>query len=133
LPDGHIDRPAGASIRIFQLDTAAFAADNRRRHRSSRDQQMRTASALITAATLAAALPAQAYERWPVIPPEQGISPVARPAPLPWRCADEPVFNFYHGAYYLEPPAVYLGNTYRPFYRYAAWQRVPRTYVCAER
>ena len=77
--------------------------------------------------------PAQAYERWPVIPPEQGYYPVARPAPLPWRCADEPVFNFYHGAYYREAPAVYLGNTYRPFYRYAAWQAVPRTYVCAER
>ena len=85
------------------------------------------------ALSLALPEPAQAYERWPVIPPEQGYYPVARPAPLPWRCADEPVFNFYHGAYYREAPAVYLGNTYRPFYRYAAWQAVPRTYVCAER
>ena len=99
---------------------------------------MRNVSALITAATLAALSlapvePAKAYERWPVIPPEQGVYPVARPAPLPWRCAEEPVFNFYHGAYYLHLPAVYLGNTYRPFYRYAAWQAVPRTYVCSER
>ena len=92
----------------------------------------------VTAATLAvlsAVLPvaSQAYERWPAIPLEQGYHPVARPAPLPWRCADEPVFNFYHGAYYRRPPAVYLGNTYRPFYRYTAWQTLPRTYVCAER
>ncbi len=84
-------------------------------------------------AVLALSEPAQAYERWPVIPPEQGAYPVARPAPLPWRCAEAPVFNFYHGAYYLHLPAVYLGNTYRPFYRYAAWQAVPRTYACAER
>ena len=92
----------------------------------------------VTAATLAAltgfwSVPARAFERWPVVPTEQGTFPVARPAPVPWRCADEPVFNFYHGAYYLHLPAVYRGNTYRPFYRYAAWQAVPRTYACAER
>jgi hypothetical protein len=90
-------------------------------------------AAALAALALAFSEPAKAYERWPVIPPEQGAYPVARPAPLPWRCADEPVFNFYHGAYYLHLPAVYLGNTYRPFYRYAAWQAVPRTYACAER
>jgi hypothetical protein len=90
-------------------------------------------AAAVAALSLALPEPAKAYERWPVIPPEQGYYPVARPAPVPWRCAEEPVFNFYHGAYYLEPPAVYLGNSYRPFYRYAAWQAVPRTYVCAER
>jgi hypothetical protein len=93
---------------------------------------------LMTAAALAAlsmalAEPAPAHEFWPAIPPEQGVYPVARPAPVPWRCAEEPVFNFYHGAYYREPPAVYQGYAYRPFYRYAAWRAVPRTYFCIER
>jgi hypothetical protein len=91
------------------------------------------AAAGLAALSLTLPEPAQAHERWPVVPPEQGYYPVARPAPVPWRCADEPVFNFYHGAYYLHLPAVYLGNTYRPFYRYTAWQAVPRTYACAER
>jgi hypothetical protein len=97
---------------------------------------MRNASVLITAvvlAGLAAPLtePAQAYEFWPVVPPEQGIYPVVRPAAVPWRCSDEPVYNFYHGAYYREVPAVNRGFAYRQHYRYTAWRVVPRTYACA--
>jgi hypothetical protein len=90
------------------------------------------AAAVFAALSPAWAEPAGATERWPVVPPEQGFHRVARPAPLPWRCADEPVYNFYHGAYYREPPAVYLGHAYWPFYRYAAWQSLPRTYACGE-
>jgi hypothetical protein len=99
---------------------------------------MKNALALITAAALAAlsvALPepAQAYDRRPDVPAEQGVYPVVRPGLIPWRCSGEPVYNFYHGAYYREAPAVYLGYAYRPHYRYAAWRVAPRTYFCSER
>jgi hypothetical protein len=41
------------------------------------------------------------------------------------------VINFYHGAYYgEEPPALYRGNGYRPYYRYRAYRKLPRTYFC---
>jgi hypothetical protein len=97
---------------------------------------MRNALVLIATLVLAAVAmpltaPAQAYEFWPVVPPEQGIVRVSPPALVPWRCSDEPVYNFYHGAYYREPPAVWHGYTYRPHYRYTAWRVVPRTYACA--
>jgi hypothetical protein len=97
---------------------------------------MRNASVLIAAVVLAGVAvpltgPARAQEFWPVIPPEQGIFPVVRPAPVPWRCSDGPVWNFYHGAYYREVPAVYRGFAYRQHYRYTAWQLVPRTYTCS--
>jgi hypothetical protein len=95
---------------------------------------MRNALALTIAVilvALAVTKPANAYEGWPVVPPEQGIYPVVRPAPVPWRCSEEPVTNFYHGAYYREVPAVYHGYAYRQHYRYTAWRVVPRTYACA--
>jgi hypothetical protein len=96
---------------------------------------MRNALAFMTAAALIAAAlaaPAQAHERWPVIPAEVGVPP--RIDGVGWasyRCAFGPVYNFYHNAYYGgEPPAVYLGYAYRPFYRYAAYRVAPRTYFC---
>jgi hypothetical protein len=90
---------------------------------------MRHASAQRIAAALAAIivpLAAQAQERRPAIPAEQGVRPVGRVGWLPYRCSDGPVYNFYHG-----PPAVYLGFAYRPYYRYTAWHVVPRTYFCS--
>jgi hypothetical protein len=113
-------RLRSATIRFLQTVTARPAMRN----------------AVIAAAALAAlwmpqAEPAQAREVWPVIPAEQGTYPVNRVGGIPWRCSDEPVYNFYHGAYYLEPPAVWLGYAYRPHYRYTAWRVVPRTYACA--
>ena len=57
-----------------------------------------------------------------------------RPVGLfPYRCSDGLVYNFYHGALYSEPPAIYLGQTYRPYYRYTAARVIPRTYFCSER
>ncbi|MET4479501.1 hypothetical protein [Bradyrhizobium sp. F1.13.3] len=48
-----------------------------------------------------------------------------------YRCAEGPVINFYHGAYYgEEPPALYRGYAYRPHYRYSAYRRLPRKYFC---
>ena len=97
---------------------------------------MRNALALISAAALAAMVlvpsePARAYEVWPIIPPEQGFHRVVVPAPVPWRCSDGPVANYYHGAYYREIPAEWLGYAYRQHYRYTAWRVVPRTFACA--
>jgi hypothetical protein len=99
---------------------------------------MRHALALTTAAALAATAaalpqPAQATEGWPDIPPEIGVRQL-RPAGLfPYRCSEGLVYNFYHGALYSEPPAIYLGQTYRPYYRYTAARVIPRTYFCSER
>jgi hypothetical protein len=99
---------------------------------------MRNARALISAAVLAAAAAAfpraaQAHDRWPVIPAELGTgSPIDGDVLIPYRCSDGPVFNFYHGAYYGgQPPAGFLGYAYRPYYRYAAYRVIPRTYFCA--
>jgi hypothetical protein len=94
---------------------------------------MKNASALIGAAALAAAfiLPARAHERWPAIPPEIGTrAPIDR-GWIPYRCEDGPVYNFYHGAYYRgEPPGLFRGYAYRPYYRYTAYRVVPRSYFC---
>jgi hypothetical protein len=88
------------------------------------------AALVATAATLT---PAQAHERWPVIPEEIGIAPPpARLAWIPFRCSDGPADNFYHGAWYAgQPPALYHGRAYRPYYRYTAYRAVPRTYLCS--
>jgi hypothetical protein len=78
---------------------------------------------------------ALASNRWPDIPAEIGVGAPLRDAVLiPYRCSDAAVNNFYHGAYYGgEPPAVFLGNAYRPYYRYTAYRVIPRTYFCSER
>ena len=99
---------------------------------------MRLALALITAAALAATAvflpePVQATERWPDIPPEIGVRQLRPVGLFPYRCSDGLVYNFYHGALYGEPPAIYLGQTYRPYYRYTAARVIPRTYYCSER
>ncbi|MDI1262407.1 MAG: hypothetical protein PS018_04020 [bacterium] len=96
---------------------------------------MRYASVL--GAVLAAAissLPAQAERLYLVTPEEIGIGPPpARYTSVPFRCTDGPAGNFYHGAWYAgQPTALYRGKAYRPYYRYAAYRAVPRTYLCAE-
>lgn len=80
----------------------------------------------------AMAAPAHADERWPAIPAEVGVAPlIAGAGWAPYRCAFGPVYNFYHDAYYGgEPPALHRGYAYRPYYRYAAYRVVPRTYFC---
>ena len=99
---------------------------------------MRHALALITTAALAATAvvypeSAQATEQWPDIPPEIGVRQLRPVGLFPYRCSDGLVYNFYHGAPYSEPPAIYLGQTYRPYYRYTAARVIPRTYFCSER
>jgi hypothetical protein len=95
---------------------------------------MRSAQALISAAALAAtavSASAQAHERWPAIPEEMGTRSPLGVAWIPYRCSQGPVFNFYHGAYYGgRAPAIYLGYSYRPYYRYTAYRILPRTYFC---
>jgi len=75
---------------------------------------MRTASALtiaaLTAIALAFAGPARAGERWPAVPEEAVPQQTGHAGWIPWRCADGPVQNLYHGAWYDAPPAIYLGG-----------------------
>jgi hypothetical protein len=95
---------------------------------------MKNALALMIAAALTAiavAEPARAHDRWAVVPYEIGVPPPGDTEWLPYRCSEGPVYNFYHGAYYHEPPAVYRGYAYRPFYRYTAYRVTPRTYLCS--
>ena len=96
---------------------------------------MRNALALMIAAAMAAIAvpPAQAHERRAVIPYEIGVVPSGSVGWAPYRCSDGPVYNFYHGAYYHEPPALDRGYAYRAYYRYAAYRVIPRTYFCARR
>ena len=101
----------------------------------SKGSPMRNAMALTIAAALGVTAvvspePARAHERWPAIPAELGRAPIGRDEWAPIRCIDAPVNNFYDGALYREPPAIYLGYAYRPFYRYTAYRTVPRTYFC---
>lgn len=98
---------------------------------------MRNALALIVAAALAMTAatilrPAQAHETWPAIPAELGTGAPIERIWIPYRCNEGPVQNFYHGAYYgRQAPAVYRGYAYRPYYRYAAYRVIPRTYFCS--
>lgn len=105
------------------------------RSESMRREPMRNLLACMSAVALiggAAAGPAEAHERWPLIPAEVGVAPLIGGAGwAPYRCAYGPVYNFYHDAYYGgEPPALYLGYAYRPYYRYTAYRVAPRTYFC---
>ena len=98
---------------------------------------MRYASVLGAALVATAALyslPAQADERYLVIPEEIGIGPPpARYTWIPFRCTDQFADNLYHGAWYAgQPTALYRGRAYRPYYRYSAYRARPRTYLCAE-
>jgi hypothetical protein len=88
--------------------------------------------ACLAATAAAFPTPAQAYERWPVIPPEIGTGmPVDGLVWIPYRCDDGPVYNFYQGALYPGAPAVFRGYAYRPYYRYTANRVIPRTYACS--
>lgn len=97
-----------------------------------------TYASVLGAALIASAvtlpLSAQAREVWPGIPQEIGVGPPpARHTWIPYRCTNGPADNFYHGAWYAgQPPALYRGHAYRPYYRYSAYRVVPRTYLCAE-
>ncbi len=99
--------------------------------------QMRNALALMAAALAATvvAVGAQARDQWPDIPAEVDVrAPIDGVVWIPYRCNDGPVYNFYHRAYYGgQPPAVFLGYAYRPFYRYTAYRVMPRTYFCSAR
>ena len=90
------------------------------------------AAPLLAATVVALAEPAQARDLRPAVPAEIGVRPLAR-GWVPYRCSEEPVFNFYHGAWYDTPPAIWQGYAYRPYYRYAAWRAIPRSYFCVER
>ncbi|KJC35731.1 hypothetical protein UP09_31490 [Bradyrhizobium sp. LTSP885] len=87
---------------------------------------------LAALALIVGALPAAAQELWPAVPPELGLRAPLADVWLPYRCSTGPVQNFYHGALYREPPAIYRGYAYRPYYRYTASRVVPRTYVCVD-
>ena len=83
-------------------------------------------------AALVATTPARAGgPPYPAVPPEVGVAPFIGPTWDIYRCAEGPVINFYHGAYYgQEPPALYRGYAYWPHYRYSAYRRLPRKYFC---
>ena len=99
---------------------------------------MRNALAPIVAAALAAIAmsssgPAQARALWPDVPYEIGVRRIGEVGLVPWRCSDGPAQNYYHGACYDVPPALYRGYAYRPYYRYTAYRVIPRNYFCTER
>ena len=97
---------------------------------------MRNALALMIAAAVAVIAapprrPASARRSLPVIPYEFGIASPGRVGWFEYRCSGEPVYNFYHGAYYPQVPVVHDGFTYRQYYRYTADRKIPKTYLCA--
>ena len=90
-------------------------------------------AAALTVSPVAAWGPAEAHDYWG--PDSSGGLVVAAPVEgvdaNGYRCADGPVYNFYHGAYFGgRALAVYLGYAYRPYYRYTAYRVFPRTYAC---
>jgi len=94
---------------------------------------MRNACMILVIAAAAIAPSASASELWPAIPPEIGVAPRIGPVWREYRCNLGPVYNFYYGAYYgEEPPALRRGFAYRPYYRYSAYRKLPRTYFCVE-
>ena len=93
-------------------------------------------SALAFAAALAAiavSLPVQAGQLRPDVPAEIGVRRIGELGLVPSRCVDGPANNYYHGAWYDVPPALYRGYAYRPYYRYTAYRVIPRNYFCMER
>jgi len=98
---------------------------------------MRNELAPIVAAALAAIAaslpePAQARVLWPDVPYEIGVRRIGSVGEVPYRCSDGPAYNYYHGAFYDVPPALYRGYAYRPHYRYTAYRVIPRQYFCTE-
>ena len=91
---------------------------------------MRSAWFFLIAALIVAG-PAQAGGPYPAVPPEIGVAPFVGPTWDAYRCAEGVPYNLYHGAYYgQEPPAIYRGYAYRPYYRYSAYRKLPRKYFC---
>ena len=123
------------NTRIKWRDAVALQGRVRKkRHRKV--LHMKKPLALMIAAALAATVvpladPARAHDHWAVIPDEAAVPPLSRAGWSPYRCSDGPVYNFYHGALYHEPPALYRGYAYRPYYRYTAYRVIPRTYLCS--
>jgi len=95
---------------------------------------MRNAFAAALAA-IAILLPeaAQARALWPDVPPEIGVRRIGEVGLVPYRCSGGPADNYYQGAWYDVPPALYRGYAYRPYYRYTAYRVIPRNYFCTER
>jgi hypothetical protein len=83
--------------------------------------------------TIAVSQPAQAGTLWLDVPPEIGVRRIGEVGLVPYRCVDGPAYNYYDGAYYDVPPALYRGYAYRPYYRYTAYRVIPRNYFCTER
>ena len=96
---------------------------------------MRNAFAVVALAAITVVLPevAQARALWPDVPPEIGVRRIGEVGLVPYRCSDGPADNYYHGAWYDVPPALYRGYAYRPYYRYTAYRVIPRSYYCTER
>ena len=84
-------------------------------------------------AAIAASLPAQAGALRPDVPPEIGVRRIGELGLVPYRCVEGPADNYYYGAWYDVPPALYRGYAYRPYYRYTAYRVIPRSYFCTER
>ena len=84
-------------------------------------------------AAIAVSLPAAAGQLRLDVPPEIGVRRIGEIGLVPYRCVDGPADNYYHGAWYDVPPALYRGYAYRPYYRYTAYRVIPRNYYCTER
>jgi hypothetical protein len=84
-------------------------------------------------AAIGLSLPEQAGQLRLDVPPEIGVRRIGEVGLVPYRCVDGPADNFYHGAWYDVPPALYRGYAYRPYYRYTAYRIIPRNYFCTER
>ena len=89
-----------------------------------------TAVAVQLTSIAAISFAAEAREPVPIIPPEIGVQSPALRELVPYDCTPF-AYNFYHGTNYAEPPATYLGYSYRYYYRYSAYRKAPLTYVCA--
>ena len=89
---------------------------------------MTAAAAVTVAVTTAQAGKRRAFV--PVVPYEFGIASPGRVGGFEYQCSGEPVYNFYHRAYYPQVPVVHDGFTYRQYYRYTADRAIPKTYVC---
>jgi hypothetical protein len=95
---------------------------------------MKNAFTLVAAlSAIAVSLPAQAGQFRPDVPAEIGVRRIGEIGLVPTRCVDGPADNYYHGAWYDVPPALYRGYAYRPYYRYTAYRVIPRIYFCTER
>ena len=97
---------------------------------------MRNAFTFAAALAAIAVIPPEAAHTralWPDVPPEIGVRRIGEVGLVPYRCSDGPADNYYHGAWYDVPPAVYRGYAYRPHYRYTAYRVIPRNYYCTER